>query len=142
MHKRTTPHALTLLALLLVSGLIACDDSNTGPEGPSVAGIWNGEFRGASAQMNLTQAGSDVSGTLTVGPREYPLIGTVDATGTFEWSTDLREADCSRLASSDMQLQNEASSLAGRMVRSSESPPCDGGRTLVQSASVELTKAF
>lgn len=147
MTARPTHGARTLLSLLLIAGLVGCGESSTGPEeeaptGPSVTGVWNGEFRGADTRMNLNQSGSNVTGTITVGVRTYPLTGTVDANGTFEWSSELREADCSRMGSPGLQLGDQASLLSGRMVRTSEAPPCDGGRTLVENGSVQMTKAF
>lgn len=136
----------TLVPLLLAIGLVGCgEESSTAPEGPavpSVAGVWTGEFRDSGARMELTQSGSNVSGTVTVGRRAYPSTGTVDAAGTFEWSSELREADCSRLGSPGLQLANEASTLAGTMVRTSTVAPCDSGRRLVERGSVQMTKAF
>lgn len=145
MRTPGTNPARTLLALVLVVGLVGCDDSSTGPEGPSVpsvAGVWNGEFRSTTTRMDLNQSGSTVTGTITVGPGVYTLSGSVSENGTFQWTTELRETDCSVLASSGLQLGDEASSLTGTMVRSSETPPCDGGRRLVENGSVQMTKAF
>jgi len=145
MHKPWKTPARALFSLLLIAGLAACDESSTGPEaptGPSVAGVWSGEFRGADTQMNLTQNGPNVSGTITVGPRTYPLTGTVDADGSFVWSSELREADCSRMSSPGLQLGSDASALTGRMFRGSTPPPCDEGRTLSESGAVQLTRNF
>ena len=143
MNRRTRSSAFVLL-LALAAG--ACSESSTGPEEPevpSVAGTWTGTFRDGSVRMVLNQSGNEVSGTLSFGRTEQPLTGTVDATGTFSFSTEAASSNCMRHSSRGLQLENQGGELNGVMVRSSQSPPCDErNRTLVEQGSTALTRAF
>jgi hypothetical protein len=70
----------------------ACSSNNaTGSNTPSFAGDWSGitqfAVQGRSTQMSLTQSGTDISGTFTVGGSFYniPVTGAVDASGRFSF---------------------------------------------------------
>lgn len=144
MRRRTSSPTLCML-LALAAG--ACSDSSTAPEGPdlpSVAGTWTGDFRDGQLRLTLTQSGDEVRGTLSIGRSEQPLTGTVDATGVFTFVTEVQSANCTVYSSSrGLQLENQGDELNGVMARSSKSPPCDEpGRTLVEQGSAALTRAF
>jgi len=93
--------------------------------------------------MVLTQRGTDVSGTMEVGRRSHTVSGSIDAAGTFSFSTDVWESNCSAYSSSAMQLESQAEELNGVARRASSAPPCgSGGRVLVEQGLMELVKAF
>jgi hypothetical protein len=140
---RSIRRAVRLAAFLTIVAGAGCSESTSGPEGPSVAGTWTGEFRGAAIRMVLNQSGETVTGTLDVGPRGYALQGTVSVAGSFEWTTDMAQADCSAYASSGLQLQAAGSELSGLARRASSRPPCgSSGRVLVEQGTMAMSRAF
>ena len=131
-----------LVAMLAITAMAACE-SSTGPEGPSVAGTWTGDFRGNSVRMVLNQNGDEVSGNLEIGVRSYAVAGTVSLAGSFVWATDVTQSDCSSFSSSGLQLEGAASELNGVARRASSAPPCgSGGRVLVEQGGMALRRAF
>lgn len=88
MHHRLAP---TLLAAACLAILPACGDG--GPGGAGVSGDWSGftAFNsGFTTSMTLTQSGTTVTGTFTIsgGPRDNPLTGTVDTDArTLAWAS-------------------------------------------------------
>jgi hypothetical protein len=68
---------LQLLLALTVAGSVSCGDS-TEPKPVVLTGLWKGDLRGATLTMSITQYGTTLTGTGTLGPDE-----SFTATGTF-----------------------------------------------------------
>lgn len=139
--RRVTKALTTVMVLTAATG---CSDSSTGPTGPSVRGNWSGDFRGGTIRLTLSQNGSNVSGTLEAGPLSYAVTGEIDEGGSFTWSTEVNQTNCTSYSSvRGMLLAEEASQLEGIMVRASRALPCGSGtRTFVEQGSATLRKQF
>ncbi|HUF64960.1 MAG TPA: hypothetical protein VMM17_03205 [Gemmatimonadaceae bacterium] len=119
MMKRLT----ILLGAVLVLG--ACEDHDgiqsiiTGPQDASFAGTWTGDYTSSNnpgavfqATLQLTQTGTNVSGTLTTSPgRSANLAGSVTGsrlTANWTW-TDL----CTGTASATLDMASTGTRITG-----------------------------
>lgn len=81
----------SILCLCLLSFVVACSDSATGPDKMSVAGDWHGitsfTSQGRTTSMSLSQSGTTVTGTFTVAGAfiGITLTGEVSPSGRFSF---------------------------------------------------------
>jgi len=131
---------IRLLGLALIVVLSACgDDDGSGPEEEQYEGTWTGSYTNSAtsvefeAELELTQDGDDISGTLTTnGGRSATVSGSVsgdqlDATFTF---TD----GCGGTATTTADLVDETDppSLTGTYSADDCSGETTGGYSLVK----------
>ena len=115
---RTRSVILHITVVMCLSSMGGCGDDLTGPQGMNVAGRWTGSAiqpNGYSATVNLQQAGTAVSGDLTIAGsmRDQPLIGTLDARSrTVAWTV----ADGCEVWGGTLALSADDTELSGPLV--------------------------
>jgi hypothetical protein len=89
-NRSFLPRLAAAAAAAALGVVAACGGGPTGPH-QSVSGDWSGitqfAVQGRSTQMSLSQSGSAVTGTFTVGGSFFniPVTGRVDASGRFSF---------------------------------------------------------
>jgi hypothetical protein len=133
-----------LMCAALTVSLTACkDDDGTGPDNdsPNLAGTWTGAWvtgtNTATVQMQLTQSGTTVSGTMTVGRETVTISGTINDVGELRFETTVVSVpQCSRystLANNDVQLLQGGGHLEGPVIRRS----CNDANGFTRTLSVD-----
>lgn len=152
-------YRVALLAAAVVTPLVlgACGGGESsgvtgptsGPRYPVVEGNWRGEWsagssRPATVTLRLTQSGSQVRGTLTVGRDENEVSGTISEFGVLEFNgRDTDESNgCSAYYTDrpHLALGQQNTELSGPVRRASSD--CVSGRIRNQGGVMELDKVL
>jgi hypothetical protein len=155
MNRNTVTVWAAAVASCLVLGACGGGESSgvtgatSGPRYPAVEGNWRGEWaagssRPATVTLRLTQSGSQVRGTLTVGRDENEITGTIDEFGVLEFTG--RDTDqsngCSAYYSDrpHLELAEQNTELSGPVRRALSN--CVSNRVLNQGGVMELDKVL
>ena len=144
--------AMVGLSPLVLGGCGGGSDDVTGPgtstRYPAVSGNWRGEWpagarRPSTVTLRLTQNGSEIRGTLTVGQDVNEISGSVTEFGVVEFSgrdTDRTNGCASFYTDPRLTLAEQNTELTGNVRRSSNSD-C-GGRFHNEPGEMELNKVL
>jgi hypothetical protein len=149
--------SVTVLAAAVVTSFLlgACGGGESsgvtgasGPRYPAVNGNWRGEWSTGSGRstvtLRLTQSGSRVQGTLTVGRDENQVSGTISEFGVLEFSgRDTNQSngcDAYYTARPHLALSEQNTELSGPVRHTSSD--CVSSRVLNQGGVMELDKVL
>jgi len=118
-----------------------------GPSYPGVGGSWRGEWsssasRPSTVTLSLSQSGSQIWGTLTVGKTVNEITGTIDEFGLLEFGgrdTNQQNGCAAFYTNPQLALAEQGSELTGPVGRAS-SDCSGGGRVLRSGGEMELDR--
>lgn len=138
-----------LLALLVVCSFLSCSGDPLGPSGTDINGTWIGSTADSNGtrqfRLDLSQTGSDVSGTLDIQkPNQVlGLLGLVSgsmsrSTFTFKWTVP-GAGGCSRFGPDCDLVASGTTTVSGRTMTGSYT--CSAHCVdLLSSGTVSLTR--